>query len=264
MWLAIASEFMPYEVSQLSRPGAADMTDQRPKINSQPPQASSWRRLSNWFVRHKRTVTVLSALSVLAGFVVQETLDEPVKDRLSSITVALEGQAHAQESIGASTALVEIRSDLHLVKTKLIDDRPVVESDRELAQLQANRTDSLVLVGGNIAALHSQMAALPADFRRKESDFENRYMALFLESGSNGKQNSIDALTTYAPRWKDITDESRKLVGEGIKELERLREEGEAQHRAYTWISYLSFFLGWSIGLLFNLATGDTGEAAGA
>jgi hypothetical protein len=97
----------------------------------------------------------MSALSVLAGFIVQETLDEPVKDKLSAIVLALQGQDHAQEGIGASTALQDIRVDLHLVKTKLIDERPVTDSDRQLAQLQANRIDALAMVGGNIAALHS-------------------------------------------------------------------------------------------------------------
>jgi hypothetical protein len=231
--------------------------------HSRPLQQNRWQRASHWFTRHKRTVTVMSALSVLAGFIVQEALDEPVKDELSAIVVALQGQDHAQEGIGASTALQDIRADLHLVKAKLIDEKPLGDSERQLAQLQANRTDALVMVGGNIAALHSQVSALPADFRKKESDFETRYMALFVESGSDGNQNSIDALTRYEPRWRAIYDESRKLVGEGIHELQDRQEKAETRHHFYTGLSYISFFLGWSVGLLSNLATGKTGESAG-
>jgi hypothetical protein len=88
-------------------------------------------------------------------------------------------------------------------------------------------------------------------------------MALFVESGSDGNQNSIDALTRYAPKWHDIYDESRRLVGEGTCEIQNLQQEAEERHRFYTCLSYISFFLGWSVGLLSNLATGKTEESAG-
>jgi hypothetical protein len=100
----------------------------------------------------------------------------------------------------------------------------------------------------------SEMTVLPAEFRQKESEFESQYNSLFWESGAIGNDPSMESLTKYSDRWKAISDQSRILVGEGIREMNDLSERTERLHILYTWISYGSFIVGWTVGLVSNLA----------
>jgi hypothetical protein len=72
---------------------------------------SNWRKqFSRWLKKHNAVVTLVSALTVLTSFVVKETLDEPVKDRLSAIQEAI--RDNNAEQAGLYTQLTDINSNL--------------------------------------------------------------------------------------------------------------------------------------------------------
>ena len=216
------------------------------------------KALKHWLSVNKLVITIVSALTVLAGFVINESLDEPVKDLLSSITVAEHAINHASEDVGLFGQLTAIASDLSLVRTTLIDQKPVDSQALQLAKLRAARIETLTLIGANISALHSQMAVLPRSFRDEESNFEADYQKLFTASGSVADQESSESLTRFSSDWTAMADRSRVLVGIGIQQMENLREASEMRHRIYLWLTYISFILGWTVGLISNVA----GESA--
>jgi hypothetical protein len=199
-------------------------------------------------------LTIVSAFTVLAGFIVKEGLDENAKDLLSAITFAAQGRDHAQEDIGMWNQLTGINGTLGLIGKQLIEGKPVRDNDRQMTQFEADRAKAVMMVGANLAALHSEMTVLPADFRQKESEFESQNNSLSLESGAIGNDPSKENLTKYSDRWNAISNQSRMLVGEGIREMNDLNERTERLHILYTWISYSSFIVGWTVGLLSNLA----------
>jgi hypothetical protein len=210
--------------------------------------------LTRWFTEHKLLVTIVSALTVLVGFIVDKALDEPVKDLMNSMTVAEQAANHASESVGMFQQLTGITSDLSLVKTKMVDEKPVDSKAIQLAKLQAERFQVLTLIGGNIAALHVQKDILPRPLRDEEASFENDYQKLLFASGSAADQASVYKLTYWSGALTAMADRSRMLEGKAIQGLESLRERSGLNHHIYLSLTYFCFILGWSVGLVSNVA----------
>jgi hypothetical protein len=118
--------------------------------------------------------------------------------------------------------------------------------------LRTEHAKILELIGENISHLVVLKSVLPTSFKNEEEDFEHKYQTL----GFPGQNASIDVLTKSAKEWQALYDESRVLRGKGVQKLTELHERTELYHHAYVWIAYVSFALGWAVGLLSNLAGG--------
>jgi hypothetical protein len=78
-----------------------------------------WKWCYQFLAKHKPAVTILSALTVLASFVVKEALDEHAKDLLSSIEAVLLPDSNQDQSL-LDSRLTNIDGNLMIVKDKLI------------------------------------------------------------------------------------------------------------------------------------------------
>jgi hypothetical protein len=72
------------------------------------------RKRSRWLKKHKKAVTLVSALTVLTSFIVKETLDEPVKDTLGAVQEAI--RDNDTEQGGIYTQLTDINTNLRAVR----------------------------------------------------------------------------------------------------------------------------------------------------
>lgn len=221
---------------------------------------NSGKTLQRWLKTHRLVITLISSLTVLAGFVINEGLDEPVKDTLGSITAAEQAVNHASENVGLFWQLTGIATNLSLVRTRVIDQKPVDAQTTQLAALQAAHTQTLALIGANITALHVQMSVLPRSFREEEATFEGDYQKLFFASGSIN-QASMDELMHFSNDWSVMADRSRMLVGKGTRKMEDIRAKSERLHKIYFLLTYFFFILGWVVGLVSNIA-GESGSTA--
>jgi hypothetical protein len=221
------------------------------------PEHERWERLSRWLKRHQKTITILSALSVLASFVVKEALDEPAQDLLTSIAAAIGD--NNQEQAGMYNALTNIDENVEIVKEKVVEDKPVDDADFERRALRADHRRILEVIGENIGHMVVLENVLPSSFKKGKLNFEQKYGAL----GFPGDQAPMDALRKSASEWQALEEESNRLRGEGLKEIMELRERTEVRHHIYQAIAYISFALGWVIGLVSNLAGGKIDSAIG-
>jgi hypothetical protein len=214
------------------------------------------KKFSQWFKKHKMVITIVSALTVLTSFVVKEALDEPAKDLLSAIAAAKSD--NNQEQGGMYNQLTDINSNLKIVTDKLIENKRLDDTEVQLEKLRADHTKILELIGENIGHLIALKAVLPPSFAEKESNFEENYRAL----GFPGGDASVGMLTKSENDWQRLYDQSRLLRGEGVKELMKLDERTELRHHVYAWIAYVSFALGWIVGLFPNLIGGKATSGA--
>src|ERR1700722_2513538 len=90
------------------------------------PAHGKWERLSRFFKTRKKTVTIVSALTVLTSFIVKEALDESAKDLLASIAAA--ERDNNQEQAGLYNQLTNINEILEIVKDKVVDDKSVEDT----------------------------------------------------------------------------------------------------------------------------------------
>jgi hypothetical protein len=213
------------------------------------------KEFSRWLKKHKTAITIVSALTVLTSFIVKEALDEPAKDLLSSIAAAKSD--NNREQGGVYNQLTDINANLRIVKGKLIENKRVDDTEVHLEKLRSDHTKILELIGENIGHLIVLTTVLPPSFKEKESNFEEKYRTL----GFPGSTASVDVLTRSATEWQGLYDESRILRGEGVRDLLDLGERTELRHQEYLWIAYVSFALGWAVGLISNLAGGKTASA---
>jgi hypothetical protein len=114
------------------------------------------------------------------------------------------------------------------------------------------------LLSQNMAHLVVLREVLSASFKEKKAAFDEKYRTV----QSVEKADSVEALGKSVRDWQALYDESRILRGEGIKELIELQERTEVRHRWYTWITYISFGLGWVVGLTSSLAGAKGGVSA--
>jgi hypothetical protein len=223
----------------------------------------AWKRLARWLKKHKRAVTIVSAVTVLASFVVKDGLDEPAKSVVSAVAQSERGRDEAQSGIGMWTQLVSINENLALVRGKLVEGKPIGETDVQLSQARANYKYALTLIGANFGALQYQKEVLPQRFRDEADKFGQDYQELLQRSGAAGGDTSIASLTQFSADWQKLSDRSRDLVGRGMKATSKLGKRAEFEHHVYQWVSYSLFFLGWTVGLASNLAGGKVDSAAG-
>ena len=193
-------------------------------------------------------VTLVSALTVLTSFVVKETLDEPAKDRLSAIQGAI--RDNNAEQAGLYTQLTDINSNLRVLRDKVMEGRQMDAAESQRMRLGTENTKALELLGQNMAHLVVLREVLSSSFKEKKDAFDCKYRTL----QSIDKTDSVEALAKSVRDWQALYDESRILRGEGVKELMELQERTEASHRWYSWITYISFGLGWVVGLVSSLA----------
>jgi hypothetical protein len=205
------------------------------------------RWLRRFLTRHKNAVTIISAASVLVGFVFKETLDEPVNDLLTSITAA--EHDNNQEQSGIYVQLTSIDEKLEIVTDRLVAANTVDSGEIELKSLRADHKKSLELLGENISHLIVLKSVLPRSFRNEEENFEQKYQSLSFP----GSSASVGDLKRSADQWQALYDESRILRGKGVQELMELKDQTELKHHFYLWLTYLSFGLGWLVGLISNL-----------
>lgn len=92
------------------------MTHQYNQGQSSEPMAR--RQFSHWLRKHKAMVTITSAFTVLTGFVVKETLDEPAKDRLNAIQRVI--RDNNAEQAGLYIQLADINSNLRVLRDKMM------------------------------------------------------------------------------------------------------------------------------------------------
>lgn len=214
------------------------------------------KHLAFFLKKHKKIVTIVSAATVLLGFIVKETLDEPARDLLSSISSA--ERDNNQEQSGMYLQLANINEKLEIVADKVVADKAVDDSDLELRNLRADHTKILELLGENISHLVVLKSVLSPSFERDEESFERKYQSL----GFPGPSATVDQLKKSGEQWQALYDESRILRGKGVQELMELEDHTEFKHRVYLWLTYLAFGLGWVVGLISNLA-GEKDPAAG-
>jgi hypothetical protein len=218
---------------------------------------SNWRKqFSRWLKKHNAMVTLVSALTVLTSFVVKETLDEPVKDRLSAIQEAI--RDNNAEQAGLYTQLTDINSNLRVLRDKVMEGKQMDVAESERMRLGTENTKALELLGQNMAHLVVLREVLSSPFKEKKDAFDEKYRTL----QSTEKTDSIQALAKSVKDWQALYDESRILRGEGVKEPMELQERTEARHRWYTRITYISFALGWVVGLLTSLAGRKEGSGS--
>jgi hypothetical protein len=228
------------------------------KSTDENPHETAWqKRLYAWHKRHKVLVIVLSSMTVLSSFVVKETLDEPAKDTLSSIKSAI--QDNNNEQAGLYTQLTDIDSNLAVIKSKLLDAQQPGADQIQITQLHTDITKTLELLGQNESHLVVLGETLSPDFKRKKEAFEDKYRAV----QSAPHTDSVEGLTKWLNDWKALYDDSRIIRGEGVKELMELEEKTEGNHHLYNWLAYVSFGLGWIVGLGSSIADGKGGSAHG-
>jgi hypothetical protein len=213
------------------------------------------KRLTRWLNKHKKAVTVLSALTVLVSFIVKEALDEPAKDLLGSIGVA--ERDNNQEQSGLFNELIEIAVNLQVVRDKILENKATEEADLQLRELLADHQKIMEGIGENIGHLIVLKSVLPAAFQRDEEDFENKYQAQTFPWG----HAPVDVLKKSENEWHALYDDSRILRGKGVHELEELKDQTEFNHKMYLWLAYVSFGAGWIVGLVSNLV-GKKAESA--
>lgn len=124
-------------------------------------------------------------------------------------------------------------------------------------RLGTENTKVLELLGQNMAHLVVLREILSSSFEKKKDAFDDKYRGL----QSTEKTDSVEASAKSVSDWQVFYHESRILRGEGAKELIELQERTEARHRWYTSITYISFALGWVVGLGSSLAGGKGGAA---
>jgi hypothetical protein len=211
-------------------------------------------QFSRWLKKHKLLVTIVSALTVLTSFVVKETLEEPAKDRLNAIEGAI--RDNNAEQAGLYVQLTDINSNLRILRDKVMEGKQMDVGESDRIRLGTENTKALELLGQNIAHLVVLGEVLSTSFKEKKDAFDDKYRAL----QSIEKTDSVEALAKSVRDWQALYDESRILRGEGIKELMEVQERTEAHHRRYIWITYVSFGLGWVVGLGSSLAGGKGGS----
>ena len=215
------------------------------------------KKWSGWIKKHKAMVTVVSALTVLTSFIVKDALDEPAKERLSAIESAIRDNNNEQS--GLYTQLTDINSNLRAVRDKLMEGRPISDAEAQRLQLSAENTKALERFGQNYAHLVVLDQVLSPAFKEKKKAFDQKYQQL----QSTEKTDSVEGLAKSVRDYQALYDESRFLRGEGVQELDKLKENTEICHRWYGGIAYVSFGLGWIVGLCSSLVgrkSGSTGE----
>jgi len=70
----------------------------------------------------------------------------------------------------------------------------------------------------------------------------------------------VEGLAKSVRDYQALYDDSRFLRGEGMQELNELKVKTEIRHRWYGWIAYVSFGLGWIVGVCSNLVGGKAGS----
>jgi hypothetical protein len=177
-------------------------------------------------------------------------LDEPAKDRLSAIEGAI--RDNNEEQAGLYTQLTDINSNLLVLRDKVMEGKQMDDVQSRRMSLATENTKVLELLGQNMAHLVVLREVLSSSFNEKKAAFDEKYRMV----QSVEKTGSVEALAKSVRDWQALYDESRILRGEGVKELVELQERTEARHRWYTWITYISFGLGWFVGLVSSLAGG--------
>jgi hypothetical protein len=215
---------------------------------------SIWRKqFDRWLKRHKALVAIISALTVLTSFVVKETLDEPAKDQLSAVQGAV--RDNNAEQVGLYTQLTDINANLRVLKDKVMEGKQMDAAESQRLRLGTENTKVLELLGQNMAHLVVLREVLSLSFKKKKDTFDDKYRTL----QSTEKTDTVETLAKSVGDWQGLYDESRILRGEGVMELMELQESTETRHRWYSWITYISFGLGWVVGLLSSLAGGKAG-----
>jgi hypothetical protein len=241
--------------------------DQAP-ANKLPSVAEScwWKWCSQFIANHKPVVTILSALTVLTGFVVKDTLDEPAKDLLASIKVA--ERDNNQDQSGLYTQLANINENLTIVKDKLIGGQTPDHADLQMRKLQTDRAKTFVLLGENYSHLVALEPALPTSFEKQKADFDAKYQTLqaadaaALRGSSSTDEASVnEALANSLSKWQALYYQSTLVRGEGVKQLIERKDRTEVLHQIYEWIAYVAFGLGWIVGLISNLVEGKLAPA---
>jgi hypothetical protein len=231
----------------------------QPPAKKQPSIAESWwwRWCSQFIANHKPAVTILSALTVLGGFVVKDVLDEPKKDLLSSIQAA--ELDNNQEQSALYTQLTDINANLDIVRNRLISGQIPSPADLQLRKLQTERMKTFELIGQNYGHLVVLEPILSTPFKDDKAKFDASYRALQADDpyarqrSSTDDTAAINALAQSLAEWQRMFQESVQIRGEGLKELIELKEQTELLHRIYEWIAYVAFGLGWVVGLISNL-----------
>jgi hypothetical protein len=195
---------------------------------------SDWRKqCARWLKRHKAIVTIVSALTVLTSFAINETLDEPAKDRLSALQEAV--RDNNTEQVELYTQLTDINANLHILKDKVMEGKEAEASEFQRMKFGTENTKALELLGQNMAHLVALRQVLSPSFERKKDAFDDKYRTL----QSTEKTDTVDALAKSVRDWEELYNELRIHRGEGVEELGEHQKSTELRHHWHSWITYL-------------------------